>query len=417
MRPIMLTTLSKYYRQWVPHSVRHGIRQIAYHIIYLVRRDTFVDVKSDAFKKKAEEIYREDVRLFYAAPQTIQNGVLSPEKCEPRYVPSCSSVYRMRKVSCYGASDIIKLDKYHYLYEIRDHYRNAGKLISSRDGISLNVDEPGYFVLQHFKDAVHLEKGILLSSYFASNYYHYTFQCIAKLRLCGYVAKNVPLLVNEKVAKYSSFQKLLEICNVDKRAVIVLASDKQYEVDELYYISPQMISVPNYREGAVKMPDDDMYMCESLNYLRKMLLPHMDKDWQVPERVFLARRYASDRRGYNEEECYNVLRRYGFEEVRPETLSLGQQMALFNKAKYIVGATGAAFANLVYGSADCKYIVLKNARSEDSIFSSLAAFNGAQLVYFCDNSKGVLKDASYEHESFHIDADELKQLIKQILRK
>lgn len=214
------------------------------------------------------------------------------------------------------------------------------------EGVGLKVDEPKYFIVQRYKQIERIERGILLSSYFASNYYHFTFQCLAKLRLCGKIDKKVPLLVHESVAKYPSFQQLLEICNVDKRQLIMLSVDKRYEVDELYYVSPQMISVPNYRKGAIKMADDDLYCEESLTYLRRMMLPYMDPEWKVPERVFLQRRFASFRRGYNEEECERLFEKYGFVEVRPETLTLRQQIALFNKAKIIVSATGAAFTKL-----------------------------------------------------------------------
>lgn len=401
----------------MPYCIRRRIRQLAYRIIYMMRCDRFVNIDNNVFKKKAEVIYRENVRFFYVAPQTMQNGVRTPNKCQAVFLPFESRIYLMRNVACYGASDIIKLDRYNYFYEIRDYYRKADKQISVRDGMPLAVEENKYFVISHIPQSEHIERGILLSSYFASNYYHFTFQCLAKLRLCRNVDKCVPLLVNEAVARYPSFQQLLHICNEDNREMIFLTEGKQYEVDELYYVTPQMISVPNYRVGAVKMPDDDLYMCESLQYLRGMMLPYADKEWQVPENVFLARRYASNRRGYNEEECYHVLEHYGFTEVRPESLSLGQQIALFNKAKCIVGASGAAFTNLIYSSSDCKYVVLKGAKSEDSIFSSLAGLNDAQLVYLCDNTKGALTDASREHESFHIDVKELKQLIELILMK
>ena len=101
--------------------------------------------------------------------------------------------------------------------------------------------------------------------------------------------------------------------------------------------------------------------------------------------------------------------------MRPESLTLGQQIAMFNKAKCIVGATGAAFTNLVYANPNSKYIALEGARSGESIFSSLAAFNGAHLVYLCDSSRGVLTDASQEHGDFHIDVNDLKLLIEKIV--
>ena len=414
----VLTTISSYYRNIIPYRIRHGLRQLAYRVMFRLRGDKFVGIESDVFANKATEVYREDVSLFYVAPQTILNGEVTPNQIESVTVPFINKVWRLENVTCYGASDVIRLDRHHYLYEVRDYYLSTGKTgVNCNDGVGLIVDEKKYYYTQRYQQIVHIQRGILLSSYFASNYYHFTFQCLAKLRLCGNIDKKLPLLVHESVKKYPSFQQLLGICNVDKRELIMLSNGTQYDVDELYYITPQMISVPNYRVGAVKMPDDDLYMCESLDYLRKMMLPHMDKEWIVPERVFLARRYASDRRGYNEEECYNVLKQYGFMEVRPETLSLGQQIALFNKAKCIVGATGAAFTNLIYSGADCQYIVLKNARSEDSIFSSLAAFNKAELLYLCDSSKGIMTDASHEHDSFRIEPNELQELIEQFIAK
>ena len=410
----MKRDITKYYRQFVPYRFRHGLRMMAYRVMCRVRGDKFVGIESNVFAGKATEIYGEDVNLFYVAPQTMLDGEVTPKKVEPVKVPFTNKVWRLKNVTCYGASDVIRLDKHHYLYEVRDYYRKAGKTgILCSEGVGLTVDEPKYFIVPRYKQSVHIERGILLSSYFASNYYHFTFQCLAKLRLCGTIDKNVPLLVHESVAKYPSFQQLLEICNVDKRELIMLSADKQYEVDELYYTSPQMISVPNYRKGAIKKPDDDLYCEESLTYLHEIMLPHMDTEWEVPERVFLQRRFASARRGYNEEECEQLLAKYGFVGVRPETLTLGQQIALFNMAKYIVSATGAAFTNLVYGNVCCKYVVMEGAISDESIFSSLAAFYGAQLVYLCDSSKGVLTDASQEHGDFHIEISDLNELIEK----
>lgn len=407
---------TKYYRQFIPYRYRYVLRQLAYRVLWRVRGDKFVEIKSEVFVSKATEVYSENVNLFYVAPQTILNGEVIPKQVKPVAATFVNKVWRLENVTCYGASDVIRLDKHHYLYEVRDFYRKIGKTgVVCSEGVGLTEDEPKYFIVPRYKQIEHVERGILLSSYFASNYYHFTFQCLAKLRLCGKIDKKVPLLVHESVAKYPSFQQLLQICNVDKREMISLSTHKQYEVDELYYTSPQTISVPHYRRNAIKMLDDDLYCEESLTYLRETMLPHMDTEWSVPERVFLQRRFASARRGYNEEECEQLLVKYGFVCVRPETLTLGQQIALFNKAKCIVSATGAAFTNLIYSGAGGKFVILKGAISDESIFSSLAAFNNAQLIYLCDKTKGLLTDASQEHDKYKININELKMLIEQII--
>lgn len=117
---------TKYYRQFVPYRIRHGLRQLAYRATCRVRGDKFVGIESEEFANKATEIYGEDVNLFYVAPQTMLNGEVTPKKVEPVKVPFINKVWRLKNVTCYGASDVIRLNKHHYLYEVRDYYRKAG---------------------------------------------------------------------------------------------------------------------------------------------------------------------------------------------------------------------------------------------------------------------------------------------------
>lgn len=404
----MIVPFTQYYILLMPSFVRRVVRCIKHWLIcHIVRRDKFVDEASSAMRKRISNIlYEEEVHLFNGTNLKESNRLYT------------NRVIEFNHVSCYGMSDIIRLDKNHYYYEVRNYYRkqkNDG--ISSKDYSTLLLDEKYYYLLKRYSQHQHVAEGILLSSYFANNYYHFTFQCIAKLRSCKHVPKHVPLLVHESIKKYASFQKLIEICNVDKRDLIYMDEETQYDVDKLYYISPQMMSVPCYREGSVKTIDDDWYSKESISYLREMILPHIDKEWDVPNYIFLERRFASGRRSYNEEECKELLQQYGFEAIRPETLSLERQVALFNKAHCIVGATGGAYTNLVYGNENGTFVILKGARSTSSVWSAIVGFIGASLMYVLDASKGELTDASQEHDSFHIDVDELRGVVEGIIHK
>jgi capsular polysaccharide biosynthesis protein len=64
-----------------------------------------------------------------------------------------------------------------------------------------------------------------------------------------------------------------------------------------------------------------------------------------PQDLFAA---GGGRRSYNEEELCEIARRYGVEPVRPEKLTLSEQAALFRSSELIVGASGAAWTNMIF---------------------------------------------------------------------
>ena len=76
-----------------------------------------------------------------------------------------------------------------------------------------------------------------------------------------------------------------------------------------------------------------------------------------PRRLFLSRQSAM-RHIVNEQEIAEAVEAQGFVVVRPESLSLEEQVALYSGAEMIVGATGAAFANLIFCPPQCATVVL-----------------------------------------------------------
>jgi capsular polysaccharide biosynthesis protein len=158
------------------------------------------------------------------------------------------------------------------------------------------------------------------------------------------------------------------------------------------------------------------FTSEGLTYLRNTLLPYKSTI-QTPEYVFIARRKATKRRGYNEQECGETLKKLGFEEVYPETLTLAEQIAVFNNAKIIVGATGAAFTNLIFCSNKTNVVILSNYKVGFPYFSSIASFVGSRLIYLYDKKLGEVPNykTSYAHEAFHVDVKDLKELVSKII--
>ena len=90
------------------------------------------------------------------------------------------------------------------------------------------------------------------------------------------------------------------------------------------------------------------WVCQGL---RKKFLPFSTvRKAESPERVYISRAHARQRRVANEEELLPVLRDYGFQVVRLEELTFGEQVGLFHNAEVVVAPNGSGLANLVFSS-------------------------------------------------------------------
>ena len=73
-------------------------------------------------------------------------------------------------------------------------------------------------------------------------------------------------------------------------------------------------------------------------------------------RLYLSRRGASFRRLLNEPEILSVLAEHRFEVVSPGDLDFGAQARLFSEAGWVLGVSGAAFANLAFASRPAEVV-------------------------------------------------------------
>jgi len=58
----------------------------------------------------------------------------------------------------------------------------------------------------------------------------------------------------------------------------------------------------------------------------------------------------------NEERVVKLLSAQGFEIIEPDKLSIGEQVAVMQDAKIVVGAHGAALSNLLFAPENCTVI-------------------------------------------------------------
>ena len=78
----------------------------------------------------------------------------------------------------------------------------------------------------------------------------------------------------------------------------------------------------------------------------------------APRPKLLIRRNAAMRHIVNEDEIEQALVGQGFTVIEPERLTLEEQVAAYSNAAMVVGATGAAIANVAFCRPDCPTVVL-----------------------------------------------------------
>lgn len=78
----------------------------------------------------------------------------------------------------------------------------------------------------------------------------------------------------------------------------------------------------------------------------------------VAERLYVSRRGIARRPLTNEAEVEALFARHGFTIIRPEALSLEDQVRLFTHARVIAGPGGSAMHNMVFAAPDARVLIL-----------------------------------------------------------
>lgn len=86
----------------------------------------------------------------------------------------------------------------------------------------------------------------------------------------------------------------------------------------------------------------------SLRWLRERFLAGARVSAQGGRKLYIRRRVGGWRSAVNDEELSNLLAGRGFEVVRPEGMSLADQVRMFAQADVIIGMHGAGLANILF---------------------------------------------------------------------
>ncbi len=128
-----------------------------------------------------------------------------------------------------------------------------------------------------------------------------------------------------------------------------------------------------------------------LRALRNKLLPRGETgEERGPVHLFLSRRGQLRRPFLNEAEIEAIAGSLGFQIVQPETMTIFEQADLFGRAASVVGAEGAAFANIMFCQPGARILTLLNENDLFPTFNDLATLG--ELAHRKVTAKGEPDD-------------------------
>lgn len=315
-------------------------------------------------------------RIGYVVPQVYD---INEEPIEHTNLMDDLYLIRYQNVTIHGGSDVIcDFDKNlvvcDYAYKL-----NETIVACSSNVIKKQYHKTALVRINEYGEDI--DKGILLNATFSNNYYHILYDIVVKLQVVDVldIPLNVPLIVDKSILRIKQFKEVLDIMNTSNRKVIWIDEDKYYRIGLSYFISP-IHNVPQQVINQYKLELSDFsFDKDILVKFREKILKLQSKD-TFPKRIFISRK-GHIRRQYNEDELLGIANKYGFEVVHPESLSFVQQVSLFNQADIIIGATGAAFANVLFMKEGAYAICFVGEKVDIPVFTIGASIAQSHLLY------------------------------------
>lgn len=157
----------------------------------------------------------------------------------------------------------------------------------------------------------------------------------------------------------------------------------------------------------------DMTSKYSIDFLRNTFM-NEDLSEKYFEKIYLKR--INGRKIMNVEEVETYLISQGFETIILENYTIIQQAALFNNAKFIIGAHGAGFTNLVFCKPHTKVIDIFAPTWVNPCYWTIACDLDLDYAYLIgEGTKPIdMFDPKGKGDNILVDIEKLKNIISQI---
>jgi len=211
-----------------------------------------------------------------------------------------------------------------------------GKLESLKQNSILKLGTP------YFKKNIKGTIVNLLQGSSGENYFHFMFDILPKLWMVESKIKFEDIdyfLLNKKI----DWQiKILEIIGINSNKILSAEQYRHIEASRIISVTHPWYLEGYIQEQVANIPSWIIYELRT-NFLNKNISKKNLK-------IYLDRSDSKFKhcKVLNNSELVNFLEKRKFQIVKPEKLSLNEQINIFNNAQIIVGGHGASFTNIVF---------------------------------------------------------------------
>lgn len=243
----------------------------------------------------------------------------------------------------------------------------------------------------------------------APNYAHFMTEVLPRVHMfVRHAPAHVPLVIDAGL--HANLVAAIRLVAGEDRVLIRLEAGQILRVRTLWVMSVCGYVPFERRPGTARLKDHSqgifspVALCSMRDAIKAAL--QVAPDAPAGRKVFI-RRNSGYRNVINAQEIEDRLVACGFEVVEPEKLTFAEQVALFSSASVVVGATGAAFANLVFCQPTCRLVIMIAELKGTSYYywQNMASACGNRVTYVL----GQIADRHFRsiHSDFHVSPEDV----------
>lgn len=297
--------------------------------------------------------------------------------------------------------------------------------IRQRNRIVCSSEDTGFYDSKHayFRRRRNYERyrsAVFLSGDCAYNWYHFLIECLSKSSLINELPpqfRDLPIILPPEVQKYGNYSEALRA--VLPRHDIITVGREPVLVDKLIVIDDVCVGPANLEPGFwPKVSDYSLHTNTLRRYslvLRKSLGRSASRN-RRSGRLFIMR--PGSRRKYNQSELFEIAGDFGFAPFSPECMSVHEQAQTLSEATHIIGASGAAWSNLIFCENSVRGLSwIFPEHSEFCAYSMLAEALGHELDFLAaEPSKRISSTGEAYSADYNVPVQRFEAALDRLCR-
>jgi hypothetical protein len=293
---------------------------------------------------------------------------------------------------------------------------------SERLRIMPNCDQLGtynsHYAICKTRSHEYFDKAIFLGGDGASNWYHFVLECASKAYLLRFLPEeyqDYPVILPIEALTVESYNTVARALLPNK--LFLCPKKGTAQVGELVVLDEVSQGPFNLYDGQwPKLTDywqHEDTLLAMFSELRSALL-QPGQAFNQSRRLFIIR--PETRRNYNQAALLKIAQKYDFEPVSPETLPLAKQAQIYAEASHVIGASGAAWTNMIFAPKPFKALTWLPAQySNFCSYAMLANLMGHELRYLTCQPEWDIKSTSEAYaEPYRVSLSEFEAAVADI---